>query len=161
MKKTKKYLILINVIILIGYINYSIYAKEKIINEGSLILLKLAPVDPRSLMQGDYMILNYGLRIRENQKFNKTGYCVVKIDKNNVAKVIRLQPEKTPLREGEKIIKYHAPDRWNLNIGAESFFFEEGQGEKFEKAEYGGIKVDKNGNSILIGLYDKKAKRIE
>jgi uncharacterized membrane-anchored protein len=52
-----------------------------------------------------------------------------------------------------------------LNIGAESYFFEEGQGEQFAQAEFGGLKVDDRGNSILVSLYDPnqqliKAKRV-
>ena len=46
-------------------------------------------------------------------------------------------------------------------IGAESYFFEEGQAELFEKACYGGLMVDKNGNSILIGLYDENFEKIK
>ncbi|MFX7329222.1 GDYXXLXY domain-containing protein, partial [Acinetobacter baumannii] len=33
--------------------------KEMLLKEGQLVLLPLAPVDPRSLMQGDYMALRY------------------------------------------------------------------------------------------------------
>lgn len=38
----------------------------------------------------------------------------------------------------------------------ESFFFEEGQGEVYEKAVYGGLRVDEAGNSILVGLYNEQ-----
>jgi uncharacterized membrane-anchored protein len=47
-----------------------------------------------------------------------------------------------------------------MHIGAESYFFEEGQAKKFEVARYGGIKVDDAGNSVLVGLYDKNHKLI-
>ncbi|KIG15596.1 putative membrane protein [Enhygromyxa salina] len=35
--------------------------KERVLSTGQTVLLPLAPVDPRSLMQGDYMILRYEL----------------------------------------------------------------------------------------------------
>ena len=35
--------------------------KERVVRSGNLVLLPLAPVDPRSLMQGDYMILDYAV----------------------------------------------------------------------------------------------------
>ena len=37
----------------------SIVAKERIKTNGERIFLALAPVDPRSLMQGDYMALRF------------------------------------------------------------------------------------------------------
>ena len=42
-------------------LNYQIYEKEDLKANGEMILLKLAPVDPRSLMQGDYMRLRFEL----------------------------------------------------------------------------------------------------
>ena len=34
---------------------------ERILRSGQSVLLRLQPVDPRSLMQGDYMVINYEL----------------------------------------------------------------------------------------------------
>lgn len=42
-----------------------------------------------------------------------------------------------------------------LFLGAESFFFEEGQDTLYQKAVYGGLKVDDKGQSLLVGLYDE------
>ena len=55
MKKYSRILIIANLILLLGYFNWSVYKKEQTLKDGQLILLQLAPVDPRSLMQGDYM----------------------------------------------------------------------------------------------------------
>ena len=57
MKNIKWWIILINLILLLVYFNGSILSKEDLLKNGKLILLELAPVDPRSLMQGDYMSL--------------------------------------------------------------------------------------------------------
>ena len=59
MKKYKWAIIVVNLILLLAYFNYSVFQKERILKDGKLILLELAPVDPRSLMQGDYMELWY------------------------------------------------------------------------------------------------------
>jgi len=162
MKKYSWLIILLNLILLLIYFNYSIIKKEDLLKDGQLVLLELAPIDPRSLLQGDYMALRY--KISEDldyEKMSKRGYCVVRIDTNGVAKKVRFQKDLTPLNDGEYLIEYNAPDKWNVNIGAESFFFQEGHREKYEKAKYGGIKIDKNGNSLLIGLYDEQRKKIE
>lgn len=152
---------LLNLAILLVYFNGSILKKETILENGTLILLELAPVDPRSLMQGDYMELRYAISVEfDHKKTSKRGYCVVELDSVRVAKLRRLQEEPTPLSGKEYLIEY-TRGQWSLNIGAESFFFEEGQAEKYEKAKYGGIKIDGKGNSVLVGLYDEKRQLIK
>ena len=49
------------VIALLGAVNYKVQQFEDVLATGKPIVLKIAPVDPRSLMQGDYMILNYAI----------------------------------------------------------------------------------------------------
>ena len=39
--------------------NHGIFQRERILADGRVLLLELAPVDPRSLMQGDYMALEF------------------------------------------------------------------------------------------------------
>ena len=126
------------------------------------MLFELAPVDPRSLMQGDYMDLRYAAagQGRTKNELPKFGYGVVTLDENKVVKVLRYQASKTPITEGEFLIKY-AIHRRGVSFGAESYFFEEGTGERFEEAKYGGLRVDEEGKSILIGLYDEAFDFIE
>lgn len=162
MKKYKWIIVLLNLVLLLVYFNHSISKKEELLKDGQLILLELAPVDPRSLMQGDYMTLRY--KISEDIDFDnvpKRGYCVVRLESSGIANKIRFQKDLTPLNEGEHLIEFTSSDKWNVNIGAESYFFQEGQAEKYEKAKYGGVKIDKNGNSLLIGLYDEQLQKIE
>lgn len=161
----KKYIIpiiILNLLLALVYINHSVTKKEKLLKEGRLVLLELAPVDPRSLMQGDYMALRY--KISSNipaDSLKKRGYCVVTLDARDIVKDVRYQSEITPTRSNEYPIAYTRSNRWNINIGAESFFFQEGKAKKYEKAKYGGLKIDKNGNSLLIGLYDENLRKIE
>ena len=162
MERYKWVIILVNLPLLLGYFNFSIFEKEKTLKNGQLILLKLAPVDPRSLMQGDYMTLRYEISEGTDVKnLSKRGYCVVKLNQYNVAEKVRFQKEQKPLNAGEFLIRYSASDSWNVNIGAESYFFQEGEAEKFEKAKYGGLKTDDKGNSVLIGLYNENLKLIK
>ena len=50
-----KKMALVFLVIILGLVNWSITGKEKHLAEGKIVYLDLAPVDPRSLMQGDYM----------------------------------------------------------------------------------------------------------
>lgn len=158
MSKVKKIIILVNLALLMVYINWSIIAKERTLDSGRLVLLELAPVDPRSLMQGDYMRLRYAIAIApdSNSKVGKRGYYIVKLDTNKVAKFVRFQDKLQPRKSGEQPIRYfYGGSRFMpVNLGAESYFFEEGAGKKYEQAKYGGLKIDSEGNSILTGLYD-------
>ena len=162
MRKYKWILILINLIILLGLYNNSILKKEELLSNGQTILLELAPVDPRSLMQGDYMRLNYDISNNiDTDSISKRGFCVVKLRENGVAEKVRIQENRTPINNNEFLIEYTSREWRGINIGAESYFFQEGEAEKYEKAKYGGIKVDNNGNSLLVGLYDENRMKIE
>ncbi len=48
-------------------LNFLIYKKENILKSGKTVLLKLAPRDPRSLIQGDFMSLRYDLPTKINE----------------------------------------------------------------------------------------------
>ena len=161
MKKIKWIIILINFALVVVLFNWSVFKKEETLANGKLILLALAPVDPRSLMQGDYMRLNYAISSAGRNNISSSGYIVVTLDHRGVADRVRFQKELSPKQTGEYLIKYRCPDEWSMNIGAESYFFEEGKAEKFENAKYGALKVDDNGNSILVGLYDEQLKFVK
>lgn len=158
--KITQLVVLVNLVLVLAFFNWSVKEKEEILTDGELLLLKLAPVDPRSLMQGDYMQLSYVIsQAQEMDKLKSRGYAVIKVDAQQVAHLVRYQSGKEPLQKGEQLLKYFKGE-WSLNLGAESYFFEEGQAKQFEKAEYGGLKVDADGNSVLVGLYDAKLNQI-
>lgn len=167
MKKYKNIwiaVVLLNLVVLLFSYNQSIAGKEAILQNGQLALLELAPVDPRSLMQGDYMRLNYRInRIlsqEANRHISKTGYCILKLDDNNVATLVRIQDDLQPLSPGEYAIRYHGSE-FNKSIGQDSYFFQEGKADVFQTAKYGGLKVDNNANSVLEGLYNEAFEKIE
>ncbi|MHA4846296.1 GDYXXLXY domain-containing protein [Flavitalea antarctica] len=161
MSKLKWIIILLNCLVLLFFFNRSVLSKESLLKDGKLILLELAPVDPRSLMQGDYMTLRYAISqgISADSVLPR-GYVVVKLRSDGVADRVRIQENITPLIAGEYAIRY-SMGAWSLNLGAESFFFQEGQAEKYAVAKYGGLKADSNGETVLIGLFDEHLKQIE
>ena len=155
MKKYSRILIIVNLILLLGYFNWSVYQKEQTLKDGQLVLLQLAPVDPRSLMQGDYMRLNQEASSAPVDEQTATrGYAVLRTDSNQVGEIVRLQNTLEPVNDNELVIRYKIINR-RLFLGAESFFFEEGQDTLYQKAVYGGLKVDDKGQSLLVGLYDE------
>ncbi len=162
MKKYKWIIIITNLILVFLFFNYALFKKEKLLADGQLVLLELAPVDPRSLIQGDYMRLRYAIaRHQTADSIAKRGFCVVQVTEEGIAEKVRFQEHKTPIQANELLIQYTKRNSWQIHIGAESFFFQEGTADKYEQAKYGGLKIDQDGNSILVGLYDKHRKRIE
>jgi uncharacterized membrane-anchored protein len=49
------------VVLVLVVVNASVLDKERLLASGTPVLLELAPVDPRSLIQGDYMELDYAI----------------------------------------------------------------------------------------------------
>ena len=47
--------------LILSVLNFMIFAKERIISEGTSVYLALAPVDPRAILQGDFMTLRFEL----------------------------------------------------------------------------------------------------
>jgi uncharacterized membrane-anchored protein len=163
MKKYKSIIIAANLILVLVLFNFSVVKKEMAISDGDLIFLELAPVDPRSLMQGDYMSLNYAIcdERSSDDDYLEKGYFILSLDSYRVAKTVRVQETLEPLSAGEYALCFSQGANYRTTIGAESYFFQEGQGEKYEAAKFGGVKLDKGGSCILIGLYDENFKKIE
>ena len=137
------------------FVNYSIYGKETLIRNGQPILFELAPVDPRSLIQGDYMALRYkiGADLESQEDLSVRGKLVITVADNGVATFVRVD-DGTPLAAGERVINYYKHG-WQMDLGATSYFFQEGTAAAYANAKYGELRVDEGGTSILIGLRDE------
>ena len=75
--------------VILVLVNYSIWQREALISSGRTVLLELAPVDPRSLMQGDYMSLRFKLANDafppDKIKGLKDGTIILAVDSRNIA----------------------------------------------------------------------------
>jgi uncharacterized membrane-anchored protein len=151
---TKQKVVIIGgfVIVLVFFIA-SVVQKEILLRKGKTVYLALAPVDPRSLMQGDYMVLNYEhSRHLLPENLGKRAYCVLKTDNKGVGTFVRYQKKVQPLNPNEVAILCYRNASEGISIGAESYFFEEGKAQAFEQAKYGVLKVDAKGKQVLVGL---------
>ncbi|SDT96191.1 Uncharacterized membrane-anchored protein [Verrucomicrobium sp. GAS474] len=134
--------------------------KEALLARGTPVLLRLAPVDPRSLMQGDYMALNYEAStaaLAQNQgALAENGFLVLAQAGDGTATFVRVD-DGTPLAEGEIRLRYRERG-FRVRLGAESFFFQEGEGQRYAAARYGELRVAPSGESVLVGLRDEALK---
>ena len=138
--------------------NLMIVQKEGVLRSGTRMYLRLAPRDPRSLMQGDYMALNYEItnQFRRDPP-RKDGHLVVTLDANGIATFVRFH-DGTPLAAGERLLRYRS--RGQVRLGAESFFFQEGHAARYEAARYGELRVAPSGDSVLVGIADDKLRHL-
>ena len=154
-----KIIVLLTLVIILTSINGLIYQKQQVLAEGTTILLQLMPLDPRSLMQGDYMHLQYKMArdIELSSMEDHRGKLVVTLDQQQRATFKRLYQQKIPLQPNEHLLVFHRRGT-QIYIGAETFFFQEGLARQYDKARYGELKVDKTGKSVLVGLRDEQLK---
>lgn len=160
-EKWKDILVFLALMITLALFNLSVWNKERILEDGELVLLKMAPVDPRMPFQGDYMKLEYEAATGVSlDTIPRKGFCIVKTNSMGWHERIRFQRELNPLFQGECPIAY-TTDRYNVHIGSSSYFFQEGKAHLYDSASYAGMKVDHKGNSVLVGLYDKNRRLIK
>jgi len=138
---------------LLAAINFGIATKERLLADGRVLLLELAPVDPRSLMQGDYMALRFALANKvSGTGTNQNGKLVVTADQQGVA-VFRRLDDGTPLAQDELLLRYRLR-QGRVQIASNAFFFQEGKAGDYAGARYGELRVAGNGEAILTGLRD-------
>ena len=144
-------------LLMLVVINIAIAHKERLIAQGSTVLLALAPRDPRSLMQGDYMTLSYVLadEIRAQVSIiSVDGQALIALDERGVARFVRLHVPGAALAAHEQILRFRKRGS-TVRLATDAFFFQEGQASHYSNAKYGELRVDAAGEAVLIGLRDE------
>lgn len=158
----RRIILLVLSLCIFAVLNYAIYEKEQLKAGGETVYLELAPVDPRSLMQGDYMALRYAIERNIDRDLaarqSRRGYMVVALDENRVARFVRFH-EGESLQPGEKLLHYHN-NHGTISIVPDSFLFQEGHAKSYQGAKYGEFKFDDGGKHILIGLASENRDRL-
>lgn len=133
--------------------------------DAAPVYLELAPVDPRSLVQGDYVALRYALgdyldRFQEDgvpvwRGWPERGTLAVTLDEHRVGTAARwFGPGAAPL-EADEVRWAYRRDAGAMSFGPDAWFVPEGTGVPLETtARYGVFRVDPGGQPILIGLAD-------
>ena len=146
---------------------YHMVAKQDAeLRNAQTVYLALAPVDPRSVMQGAYMALSYAILNQLNQdQYNsskplppESGSVVIRLDEKNIGTFVRYYSGDT-LAPDEHLLKFHRASGL-ASIDAESFFIPEGTGDTFRHAAFGELKILPNGTPMIVALCDKDLRRI-
>ncbi len=137
-------------------VNAQILLKERIVRQGDTLLLRLAPRDPRSLLQGDYMALRYAMAGEVSQLAAAAGLAdgriVVERLPNGEAGLVGLYEDQV-LSENQRLLRFRRRGE-SVRLASDAYFFEEGQWQVYADARFGEVRVDGDGDAVLTGLRD-------
>ncbi len=143
-------------------VNTQIVVKQGIIEDGRIMLLRLAPRDPRSLLQGDYMALRYAMADQVARAAEPAGVTdgrvVVALAANGEASFVALD-QGQPLDQSQQVLRFRRRGE-TVRLASDAYFFEEGQWEAFANARFGELRVDDDGDAVLSGLRDADGNRL-
>ncbi|HME06421.1 MAG TPA: GDYXXLXY domain-containing protein [Bryobacteraceae bacterium] len=147
-------LLVCGVVLVFGVVNWQIEANERLRTSGQDVLLQIVPVDPRSLMQGDYMALNFDVarQIGAAVHPEERGYrvAVLALDEHRVGHFVRFDTG-APLNPGEVRFRVRLRDS-SVWLGTNAFFFQEGDAGRYAGARYGLFRVNEDGRALLVDL---------
>lgn len=139
--------------LLLIFINSEIILKNKILKNGEQIYFKLAPVDPRAFMLGDYMTLRFTPSLNNYSDQNMTSF-VVTLDKNNVVTdAVAYQGQ--ALESNQRIFRVQDQLRPNR------FYFQEGHATTYDQAKYGVFRYLSSNQFLLEKMADQQLKILD
>lgn len=168
--------------------NTLIYQKESVLRSGKSVVLELMPVDPRSLMQGDYMALRFHVQqqvqdilrdmpTEQSMAIHKAGQTLIMLTPNEDG-VFGLRAIQVPDAQAERYFardaRYENKDNWPdeavvmrvkstggaWSLGTDAWFFPEGRAYDFDQARYGLFKVNARGVSVLTEMLNDNLQAI-
>lgn len=148
-----------------AFLLFTAWQKEQLLQNGEIVALELAPIDPRSMLQGDYVQLNYEIQTNYRDHYYETtsalpdGKVDVLLEKS--AETIDYNGNTIPVytalnfaqagTEGGLSMKGKARGG-TLTLGIEHFFIPENSGAEWEEKTHAIVRVAENGDAILETL---------
>lgn len=153
----RKWLIALSTLLILGVVNSGIWSSEKLLQDGDPVLLELAPLDPRSLMQGDYMALRFAMADAIKAHSDTTtplsnGMAIVELDAQRRASFVALDQQQ-PLANNQLRLQFRLR-QGQVKFATHAFFFQEGTGDVYAQARYGLFRVNQQGQMLLTHLVD-------
>lgn len=149
-------------VVVLVFANLSIRSLERMRTSGPVVLLELAPVDPRSILQGDYMALRFAVEDaafgRIPQSDLRDGKIVVRLDPRGVGRFVR-RDDGRPLAAGEIPLRYRVRGG-RVRFATNAYFFQEGYAERYEGARYGEFRAGPSGDLLLTHMRGEDLARL-
>jgi uncharacterized membrane-anchored protein len=144
-------------------INLLILQKERLIRDGRPVYVKLAPVDPRSLMQGDYMRLAYALpgversRSAEVPRWGERRRVAVALDERGIVQSAQVLASGAVPPTGMLAVEL-TPASGGWTLVSDAWYFKEGTQSRWAAARYGEFRVTPDGRALLVNLVGEDLK---
>jgi len=184
MKRIPELIISVLIIGVIVYVFQFSASRDRLAAEGREIFLELAPVDPLSLFQGQYMRVRFAVE-REGlpliDEINIEGKrAVLKLDERGIATFGGVE-ENNDLGPDEVLFRGHLRKMENremrrqpgadpgeplsghyvkLEIPQRDFLFKENTEDRYESAKYGVFRVGEGGDYMLMDLADENLQKL-
>ena len=136
----------------IGLTTFAAVQEAKL--RGAEVTLQTVPVDPRSLLQGDYAILDYEIAALPPHLADLPSGAVVYVSiapSNGVWQAVDYLPARQLPNDGATYIRGKVAPRRRLDFGIRTYFVPEGTGHIIENAR--DVKVvaslDNQGNAVI------------
>ena len=148
-------IVIAQVLVLAAMVGFS----EQVRRTGEHVILQTVPVDPRSLLQGDYAILNYEIAIPgriENasprlpvDRPRDMSFFVTLEKQGEIWQATGYHP--APVRPGRLHIRGRIDDSGRLDFGIGTYFVPEGTGHIVENARDVKVRVfiDRDGDAVI------------
>jgi uncharacterized membrane-anchored protein len=154
-----RWIIALLVLLQVFAMSLQIGKSEWLLAHGQLIKLQLQPLDPRSLIQGDYVRLRYTIsepEIFEVMNHASTSKFAVVLAPNvstGVYEFRRVYTKGETLAAGEVRLNGTKLGYEGIEYGIETYFIPEGTGSEIERdAKFAEVKVSAGGDAILVRL---------
>ncbi len=159
-------LVLIVIVLQFGFLGYQTASSERLLTTGSLVKLELQPIDPRSMLQGDYVQLRYTISelpddvIKSMDDRGIEGRVEIVLSKNDQGLHVfdRIYTSDETLGTNEIVINGKKESyNWNqIEYGIENYFIPEGTGLAVEEnAHFAYVRIGSNGNAMLERLSEE------
>ncbi len=155
-----KWALLLAGVLALAVVQQDVQRKEAVIAQGQKVFIPLAPVDPRSLLQGDYMALRFFLphevrtaleALEAKQPLASHALVLARLDEKGIAQLQRLAAAGEVPSPPELLLPLkRLKGQWV--VVTDAYFFPEGQGQPLAKALYGEFRVLQDGRALLVGL---------
>lgn len=178
----RKKIIILLLILILAILNYGIYEKQIIKDNGKILMLEVENFNFYSSIYSDYISLSYKIEkeinnIKPGNFAENYGYIVVSGNEENLAKFMRFYNNES-LVEDEKLIKFYLENEFDLDdidsisslkkakvkkiiqITPNNFFLPKKHLEYYKNVKYAIFKFSNTGKYILFGLADENKKLI-
>ncbi len=154
----------------LAFVAVAARAHQAAIDHGELVIAPLAPVDPRSLMQGDYLRIAFAVPRAAPDRAAARMFeappdrvqVVVRLDARHVATLLRWRLPGEALAPDQRALDLRPGDvPGNAVIGTDQWFIPEGQGARYAAARYARLRVTPAGMVQMTGVMDAELRPID